>query len=111
LAAAVTLNSLAAVANGAPPVHARVSLAQTAHWLLGAGRTDEAAVVAGAQPPEVPADPYLVRLSGAGRTALVVTPPGQVGDHRPSWRGTTVLGADAPAFATAATARETRGPR
>jgi hypothetical protein len=96
LAAAAALTALAAVARGAPPVHARLSLAQTAHWLSTAA--PKPTPIARPEPPQVPVDRYLVRLSGAGRTALVVAPPGRVGDRTPSWRATTVLGADPPAF-------------
>ncbi len=93
LAAAAALLSLAEVARGRRPRATQLSLAQTAHWLLGAGtaRTRPAR--------ELSAEPWLVTLPGAACPVTVVSPPGQAGDLYPRWTRTTDLGAD-PAACT-----------
>ncbi|MCW2632805.1 MAG: L-carnitine dehydratase/bile acid-inducible protein, partial [Pseudonocardia sp.] len=67
----------------------RLSLAQTAHWLLGLGRRPAADTA----PPD-PA-PYVERL---GRLSIA-SPPGRIGDQSLHWPGPPpVFGADPPSW-------------
>ena len=93
LAAAASLLALAAVQVGARPRAVQLSLAQTARWLLGAGRPSPV-------PPRRPdVDAYRVVLGGARAPVEVISPPGRIADLRPGWSFTTELGADPPEFA------------
>ena len=86
LAAAAGLLALAGARGGRPPGSSRLSLAQTAQWLLSAGTADR-------QPQRDP-DPgaFLVTLPGARRPVQVVRPPGRAGELSPHWAATTELG-------------------
>lgn len=97
LAAAAGLLALAAVQQGRPPRATELSLAQTAQWLLAAGRAQR-------QPAREP-DPagYLTTLPGASRPVHVVRPPGRAGDLRPGWSSTSDLSAQPAAFLPTAT--------
>jgi len=92
LAAAAALLSLAGVARGEQPKSVRLSLAQTAGWLLSTGTT----VPEPAR--DLPPDGHLVTLAGAGQPAQVVAPPGRTAHLTPSWSRTTQLGADPTTF-------------
>jgi CoA-transferase family III len=92
LAAAAALLALAGTAHGGPPLSARLSLAQTAHWLQSLGTAPRG------PDRDVDPNPYLVDLPGFRGQVRVVGPPGQVGDQRPAWTSTTALGTDAPAW-------------
>ncbi len=74
------------------PETVRLSLAQTARWLMGAGARE--------RKPElgVDAEQYMVSLPGAQRPVRVIAPPGRAGELVPRWNATTELGADAAAF-------------
>lgn len=93
LAAAAALLALAAVHLGERPRVVRLSLAQTARWLLGAGRQTPA------PPRHADVDAYRVVLAGARSPVEVISPPGRIVDLRPSWSFTTELGVDTPEFA------------
>lgn len=93
LAAAAALLALGGVQLGARPRAVQLSLAQTARWLLGAGRPDPVA------PRRADVEAYRVVLAGAHAPVEVVSPPGRLADLRPGWSSTTELGADAPEFA------------
>lgn len=70
LAAAAGLLALAGIQRGQPPRRIELSLAQTAQWLLSAGRTQK-------QPQRDPdLGPHLLTLPGATRAVHVVRPPG-----------------------------------
>jgi crotonobetainyl-CoA:carnitine CoA-transferase CaiB-like acyl-CoA transferase len=101
LAAAAAMLALAAVERGAPPRAARLSLAQTAHWLMSAGVAE--------REPERDLLPgrLLVTLSGAPRPVQVISPPGRVCDLEPRWTATTQFGVDSPVFSKVAKAPET----
>ena len=92
LAAAAALLALAGIERGEPPRSVRLSLAQTAHWLMSAG-TGERELER-----EISPEPFLVSLSGGSRPVHVIAPPGRVGELRPRWRATTEFGADAASF-------------
>ncbi len=94
LAAAASLLALAAVQRGEPPRCIWLSLAQTAHWLMGGGLGQPE------DPRAASPDDHLVTLPGAARPVHVIAPVGQVGDRLPVWNSTTQLGADPPSFAT-----------
>ncbi len=95
LAAAAGMLALAATERGEPPRSVRLSLAQTAHWLLGAGHgTPEA-------PRRADVDVYRVVLSGAVAPVDVIRPPGRLDDREPGWSFTTDLGVDTPEFSVA----------
>jgi crotonobetainyl-CoA:carnitine CoA-transferase CaiB-like acyl-CoA transferase len=106
LAAAAALLALAGVARGEPPRSVRLSLAQTAHWLMAVGGT------ARQEAREMCPNGHRVTLPGAARPVCVITPPGRVGDLVPRWVGTTDFGADPPAFALPAShaSRASRRP-
>jgi len=92
LAAASALVALAGVERGEPPRSIRLSLAQTAQWLTGAGSSER-------EPPRLPRpERFLVSLPGAARRVDVMGPPGTAGDLKPRWTSTTELGADPAAF-------------
>ena len=92
LAAAAAMLGIAGVERGAPPRSARLSLAQTADWLMSAG-------VAEREPErEMRPGRLLVNLSGAARPVQVISPPGGVGDLKPRWAATTQFGTDPPVF-------------
>ncbi len=99
LASAAALLALAGVKLGEPPRSVRLSLAQTARWLMSAG--------AGEREPQRQTRPerFLVSLSGAAQPVHVIAPPGRAGDLLPRWSSTTELGSDAPSFAAEAPAR------
>ncbi|MGY1640394.1 CoA transferase [Geodermatophilus sp. SYSU D00703] len=88
LAAATVLAAVARRRDEGGGWHGELSLARTAHWLLGAPR----------RAPEdgEPADParYLLSLPSAGGTVTVVSPPGS-----PPWRTAAEFGA-LPAWRT-----------
>ena len=71
LAAAAAMLALAGTECGEPPRSVQLSLAQTAQWLMNAGRYE----------PEPPRDPeperFLVSLPGAPRPVHVIGPPGR----------------------------------
>ncbi len=92
LAAAAGMLALASVQQGGPALATRLSLAQTAHWLLGAGHGTRDA------PRRADVDAYRVVLPGAVAPVDVVRPPGRLADFEPGWTFTTDLGADAPEF-------------
>lgn len=92
LAAAAAMLALARVERGDPPRSMRLSLAQTAHWLMSGGTRSRPAS------RDLHPDDHWIRLLGAGRPVSVIGPPGLVGDLLPSWTATTVLGADPPSF-------------
>lgn len=92
LAAAAAMLAAAGVQRGDPARSFSLSLAQTAQWLMSAGRADPR------QEREVQPAGYLVSLPGAALPVRVVSPPGRVGDRQPEWTRTTDLGADQPAF-------------
>ncbi|MDQ3628312.1 MAG: CoA transferase [Actinomycetota bacterium] len=92
LAAAAAALAVAGVQRGEPARSCRLSLAQTAQWLISAGRTVPR------REREVQPEDYLLSLPGAAQPAHVVSPPGMIGDRRPGWSRTTDLGADQPAF-------------
>jgi crotonobetainyl-CoA:carnitine CoA-transferase CaiB-like acyl-CoA transferase len=93
LAAAAVLTALARRYADGSTWHARVSLAQTAAWVL---RQPVRPRTAGS---EIDPNPYLAELDGPGGTVAVVTPPGrlagrplvwpsplaQYGANRPNW--------------------------
>ncbi len=93
LASAAALLALAGVEHGEPPRSVRLSLAQTARWLMSAGTHE--------REPQRPTCPerFLVSLPGAAQPVQVIAPPGRAGDLLPSWTSTTELGSDAPGFA------------
>jgi len=93
LAAAAGMLALAAAQHGDGPRFVQVSLAQTAHWLLGAGS------VRPVTPRLLDPDAYRVTLPGAAAPVRVIRPPGRTADLAPRWTFTTDLGADAPEFA------------
>lgn len=83
LAAAVVLRALGRGASEGGGGHGELSLAQTAHWLLGTeGRPEETE-------PGRP-EPYLVELPSARGRVTVVWPPGS-----PSWTEGASFPADA----------------
>jgi len=92
LAAAAALLAVAAVQRGEPPRSVRLSLAQTARWLTGAGTVERQAQ------REARSQGYMVMLTGAARPVHVVGPPGRVGDLLPEWSSTTELGSDRPSY-------------
>ncbi|HEV3033216.1 MAG TPA: CoA transferase [Solirubrobacteraceae bacterium] len=92
LAAAAALLALADVERGKPPRAARLSLAQTAHWLMSAGSCERRA------PRKLRPERVLATLPGAARPVRVIAPPGRAGDLLPKWTSTTELGSDAPSF-------------
>jgi hypothetical protein len=92
LAAASAMLAVASVQQGGRPRSARLSLAQTARWLLGAGATTRA------EPRRADVDAYRVVLPGAVAPVDIVRPPGRLVDLEPSWSFTTDLGSDPPEF-------------
>jgi hypothetical protein len=99
LAAAASMLALADVQRGASPRSVQLSLAQTAHWLQGAGHTTPEA-------PSLPdVDAYRVSLPGAVAPVEVIGPPGRLADLQPGWTFTTDLGVDAPEFGPAGVRR------
>lgn len=92
LAAAGAMLAIAGVQQGQPARSFRLSLAQTAQWLLSAGKTVRQ------HECEIQPEDYLVSLPGAARPVRVISPPGQVGNTQPEWSRTTDLGADQPTF-------------
>lgn len=94
LAAAATLLALAGAERGERARSVRLSLAQTAHWLVSAGTAGR-----DAQRHMYP-ERFIDSLPGAATAVRVVRPPGRVGDLRPRWSSTTELGSDPPAFTT-----------
>jgi CoA-transferase family III len=91
LAAAAVLVALDRRARDGGSWHARVSLAQTAAWLLRQPRRAVPAV------DELDVAPVLARLETGDHTVTVVTPPGRI-DGRPlAWPSVSPrLGADVP---------------
>ena len=94
LAAATVLGALARQREEGGGWHGELSLAQTAHWLLGAAGS------AAAEDPADAADPaaYLLDLPSAQGRTTVVAPPGSpawsaaaevLGPIRPAWRPRT----------------------
>lgn len=92
LAAAGAMLAVAGVQQGQPARSFRLSLAQTAQWLLSAGKTVRQ------HECEIQPEDYLVSLPGAARPVRVIGPPGQVGNTQPEWSRSTDLGADQPTF-------------
>jgi hypothetical protein len=95
LAAAAALLSLAGVQRGEPPRSVRLSLTQTAHWLMAPGTGQRAA------PRVVRPEDHLVTVPRASGSVQVIAPPGRAGDLLPRWTSTTEIGADPPEFASA----------
>ena len=95
LAAAAAMLALAGIQRGEPPQSVRLSLAQTARWLMAAGIHERSA------PRESSPEEHMVTLPGASRPVHVIAPPGRVGDLLPRWISTTDLGADSPVFPAA----------
>jgi hypothetical protein len=93
LAAAAVMAALARQAKDGGTWHARLSLAQTAAWLLRQRRTD---ATAGG---DVPAEPYLVELRAPGGVVAVIGPPGKIGGRPLRWPGQLHgYGQDRPAW-------------
>lgn len=92
IAAAAALLALAGVERGKRPRSVRLSLAQTARWLMSAGTGEREAQ------REMRPEYHLMSLPGGARPVQVIGPPGRVGDLLPRWTSTTDLGADSPAF-------------
>jgi hypothetical protein len=92
LGAAAALLALAAGELGEPPRLIRLSLAQTARWLMGAGARERKRELS------VDAQRHMVSLPGARRPVRVIAPPGRAGELAPGWSATTELGADAATF-------------
>jgi hypothetical protein len=92
LAAAAALLALADVERGKPPRTARLSLAQTAHWLMSVGECERV------PRRELRPERFLVTLPGATHPVRVIAPPGRAGDLWPSWNFTTEFGSDLPSF-------------
>ena len=97
LAAAAGLLALAGAQRGEPARAIRLSLAQTAQWLLSAGTTQRHPA------RDLDPDAHLVTLPGATRAVRVVGPPGRAGDLSPHWTSTSDLGAHQPGFDSCAT--------
>lgn len=95
LAAAAALLALAGIQREEPPRTVRLSLAQTARWLMAAGARERSA------PREASPQDHLVTLPGASRPVHVIAPPGLAGDLSPRWTSTTELGVDQPEFTSA----------
>ncbi len=77
--------------------HVRASLARTAHWLDGLGRTEPSGAA-----PAPPADDTMVELDGPLGRTLHVRPPGSLDGCSPTWLAPPrPLGHDAPAWAPA----------
>jgi CoA-transferase family III len=92
LAAAAGLLALASAHREGRPRAVQLSLAQTAGWLVEAGRT------VAEKPRPVDVERYRVVLPGARAPVEVVRPPGRLADLVPSWPATTDLGASDPSF-------------
>jgi crotonobetainyl-CoA:carnitine CoA-transferase CaiB-like acyl-CoA transferase len=97
LAAAAALCALARQAREGGGWHARLSLAQTAAWLLRAPRDDREQPA----PADDDAAPYMVELPRRGDVVSLVAPPGMLGDRPLEWPGPPPeRGADAPEWRT-----------
>ena len=97
LCAAAALRALEAQSDRGGTHVRELSLARTAHWLLGQER---AAGPAG--PASVPGDPdpaWLTEVAGADGPVTAVRPPGQIGGQDLGWPSTlTRYGSDPPAW-------------
>jgi crotonobetainyl-CoA:carnitine CoA-transferase CaiB-like acyl-CoA transferase len=92
LSAAAVLDTLARQAAEGGTHFRELSLARTAHWLLGQPRVPDVTAVSGGD-----ADGALTRLSGAQGTCTVVRPPGVFDGYGLGWpRPVTRYGSDAP---------------
>jgi crotonobetainyl-CoA:carnitine CoA-transferase CaiB-like acyl-CoA transferase len=79
LAAAAALRALSLQHTLGRGWHIRLSLAQTAAWLLRQPLRPKTAA------PPLNVDPYTVELSGLGGMIRLVRPPGQLGDRSLEW--------------------------
>lgn len=94
LAAAASFLALASARRDGRPRSVRLSLAQTARWLTGAGS------FVAEEPRRVDVGTYRVALPGARAPVEVIAPPGRLADLSPRWMFTTDPCSDPPRFAT-----------
>jgi len=95
LCAAAALRGLAVQATGGGTQVRELSLARTAHWLLGQERDG---APAGPPPAQAEAD-WLTTLGSADGTVTVVRPPGQLDGQELAWPSPlTRYGSDPPAW-------------
>jgi crotonobetainyl-CoA:carnitine CoA-transferase CaiB-like acyl-CoA transferase len=94
LCAAAALRALAAQASGGGTLFRELSLARTAHWLLGQERSAAAGAVPGGIDPA-----WLATVNSAEGPVSVVLPPGQLDGRGLAWPPTlTRYGSDRPAW-------------
>jgi crotonobetainyl-CoA:carnitine CoA-transferase CaiB-like acyl-CoA transferase len=106
LAAAAVMTALTRRHNEGSGWHARVSLAQTAAWLLRQPIRPKTRSV------EIDPTPYSVELDGPAGAVTLISPPGQLGGRPLEWPGPPArYGADTPQWLTPAGARSARGSR
>lgn len=96
LAAAAAMLSLAGTLRGEAPVHASLSLAATARWLM----SEDPVRAPSTDATDRQADDYVATVSRtAGGGVSVIAPPGQVaGLPEPAWRRAAAYGGDPPEF-------------
>ena len=94
LAAAAVLFGLARRQRTGTGCSARVSLSQTAAWLLRQPQQPRSG-----RPPEVDPTPYLVELDGPEGTVHLISPPGRLANRPATWPTAPArYGADPPAW-------------
>jgi CoA-transferase family III len=92
LCAAAVLHALRAQARRGGTQFRELSLARTAHWLLGQARGEPVAGAGGGDAP-------LTTVQGADGPVTVVSPPGELDGHGLSWPGRlSQFGGDEPAW-------------
>jgi crotonobetainyl-CoA:carnitine CoA-transferase CaiB-like acyl-CoA transferase len=97
LCAAAVLHALAAQARRGGTQFRELSLARTAHWLLGQARGEPSARAGSVT--DYRGDAPLATVQGPDGPVTVVSPPGELGGHGLSWPGRlSRFGGDKPAW-------------